>query len=387
VRSEESDETSGVDISRILIVDDEEDNVHLLESILDRAGFRNYKSTTDSERVLHLYRDYRPDLILLDLRMPNLDGFAILEQLKAEIPTGEYLPIIVMTADVDEEAKRRALSLGAKAFMTKPFDHIEAVLRVRNVLESRHFHVALRAQNDLLEVRVLERTKGLWEAVQRLTESEAATREAVEETIQRLAMAAELRDEETGWHIERMSRYAALIANRIGLDNFRCETLRLASSMHDVGKIGVPDRILLKRGKLTAKEFVVIKLHPEVGHRLLAESSATVLQDAATIALTHHERFDGAGYPAGLAGDEIPLEGRIAAVADVFDALTSTRIYRKAFPLGQALEMMRKERGAHFDPTLLDAFFPALDEALQIMQRYEDRRERPTRRRLDEIEK
>jgi putative two-component system response regulator len=365
-------EDQEIHAARILIVDDEQANVRLLETVLARAAFSNTISTTDSRKVLGLFRSERPDLVLLDLRMPGFDGFAVLQQLQKEIPPDEYLPILVLTADVGDETKRRALSVGAKDFLLKPFDQVEVVLRVKNLLEARILHVALQNQNEILEERVRERTAGLWEAVQRLGESEAATRAATDETIQRLAMAAELRDEETGWHIARMSRYAAILGGRTGMDEEACEVLRLASSMHDVGKIGVADRILLKRGRLTPKEFEGIKEHPNIGYRILADSKADVLQLAAAIALTHHERFDGSGYPHGLAGNEIPIVGRIAAIADVFDALTSDRVYRKAFPLGQALDMLKEERGRHFDPELLNLFLDSLDGPLEIMHRFRD---------------
>lgn len=367
--------------ARILIVDDEDANVRLLQRVLQASGFEDLESTTDPRQVLRIFETFHPDLVLLDLRMPYLDGYAVLDQLSAKIPPQTYLPVLVLTADITPDAKRRALSIGAKDFLTKPFDQIEVVLRVRNLLETRLFHVELQKHNEILEERVRERTAHLWEAVQRLTESEAATREATEETIRRLALAAELRDEETGWHIERMSRYAALLADRIGMDSSRCELIRLASSMHDVGKIGVPDRILLKRGQLSAAEQEAIKQHPKIGYRILSESKSEVLQVAATIALSHHERFDGNGYPEGLAGEGIPIEGRIAAIADVFDAMTSNRVYRKAFPLGKALEMMKAERGRHFDPAFLDLFIDSLDDALAIMEQYPDA---PVPRRREE---
>ena len=358
--------------ARILIVDDEEANVDLLRKVLGQGGFNNLAATTDPREALSLFTELPPDLVLLDLRMPGLDGFAVLQELRRRAAAQTYLPVIVLTADVTPEAKRRALSMGATDFLTKPFDSFEVILRARNLLEMRKLHVALQNQNEILEERVRERTAHLWEAVQRLTESETATREAAEETISRLAIAAELRDEETGWHVERMSRYAALLAGRIGIDASRCELIRLASSMHDLGKIGVPDRVLLKRGRLTAVEEEAIREHPRIGHRVLADSKAEVLQIAAVIALTHHERYDGQGYPQGLAGNDIPIEGRIAAIADVFDALTSNRVYRKALPLVEAVEMLRSERGRHFDPALFDDFLDSFDDALQIMQLYQD---------------
>ncbi|MFN2640603.1 MAG: HD domain-containing phosphohydrolase [Actinomycetota bacterium] len=364
--------------ARILIVDDEPQNVRLLEEILARAGFEGVLSTTDPRRCLGLLAKEHPDLILLDLLMPHLDGYAVLDALRREIPAGEYLPILVLTNDLSTEAKRRALSMGAMDFLAKPFDVTEVVLRVKNLLHTRSLQTALANQNDLLEDRVKERTQHMWEAMQRLAESEAATREAIEETVRHLAAAAELRDEETGWHIQRMSRYSALLAGRLGMPPDRCELIRLASSMHDVGKIGVPDRILGKRGKLTPAEMEQMRAHAEVGHRVLAGSKAEVLDLAAMIALTHHERFDGTGYPRGLARFDVPLEARIAAVADVFDALTSDRVYRRAFALGEAVEMMRSESGRHFDPELLDLFLGSLDEVLEIWQSYADDRRTAT---------
>lgn len=375
VASEEAIRSAG-----ILIVDDEPDNVLLLKSVLEGAGYSNLASTTDPHQVLALVAGFDPDLILLDLRMPQLDGFAILDQIRKKMQPQAYLPILVLTADITAETKRRALAMGAKDFLTKPFDYDEVTLRVRNLVHARLLHSELQQQNEILEERVRARTTHLWEAVQRLTESEAATREATEETIRRLAAAAELRDEETGRHIERMSRYAALLAARAGMDPARSELIRLAASMHDVGKIGVPDRVLRKTGKLTASEYDVMKQHASVGHRLLADSKTEILQVAATIALTHHERFDGSGYPRGIAGDDIPLEGRIAAVADVFDALTTDRPYRKAYPLGQALEVMTEGRATHFDPELFDLFQDSLDAALAIMQQHGDLPARTTRK-------
>jgi putative two-component system response regulator len=282
------------------------------------------------------------------------------------VPPGSFLPVIVLTADVATDVRRRALAAGASDFLTKPFDATEVLLRIRNILRTRSLHVALESQNEVLDRRVRERTASLAQAVQRLTRSENATRRATEETIHRLAAAAELRDEETGSHIQRMSRYAALLAGRAGLDADRCELIRLASLLHDIGKIGVPDGILRKPGTLTPEEFEAMKEHAAIGCAVLAGSEAEVLQLAATIARTHHERVDGTGYPGGISAEAIPLEGRIAAIADVFDALTSPRIYRPAFSVDEAVHVMREGRGRHFDPALLDAFLDGIDDVLAI---------------------
>lgn len=364
----------GAASTRILIIDDAEANIRLLKLILSQAGFAELKATTDPRQAAHLYTSFRPDIVLLDLHMPYLDGFAVLEQLRGLTPARAYVPMIVLTADITDQTKHRTLSAGANDFITKPFDTTEVVLRVRNLLETRGLHLQLERHNEILEKRVGERSATLWQAVQQLTESENATRDAVAETIRRLAMAAELRDEETGRHIQRMSRYAALLASRLDLGADRVELIRLASKMHDIGKIGVPDRTLRKRGRLAPEEVAQMRQHPGIGWQVLADSKADVLQLAATIALTHHERFDGSGYPNGASGTEIPLEGRIAAIADVFDALTSDRSYRKAIRMAKALDMMRDGSSTQFDPKLLDLFLASMDDVRAIWDAYPDER-------------
>lgn len=358
----------------LLIVDDEEANVTLLDLLLRRAGYTAITATTDPREALDLHRRIDPDLVLLDLHMPHVDGFEVLERLTAEEDDADFSPVLVLTADASDETKHRALRAGADDFLTKPFDATEVILRVRNLLHIRRLHEEVRAHNRVLDERVRERTSELWDAVNRLQTAENDLRISREETIHRLAAAAEHRDVETGRHIERMSRYTALLGKQAGLDPERAGALRLASTMHDVGKIGVTDRVLLKAGPLTPDEFDQVKEHAAIGHRILAGSDSELLQLAATVAWGHHERWDGTGYPRGLAGDAIPFEARIAAVADVFDALTSDRVYRRAFALGEVLDMMRQGRGTQFDPELLDLFLDALDDALDIMERYTDER-------------
>ncbi len=354
--------------AKILIVDDEPANVVLLERLLKKSGYMNVRTTTDGRQVAS-FLAWGPDLILLDLQMPGYDGYAVMEELAPAVSAygGSYLPILVLTADATRTAKERSLSMGAKDFLTKPFDHVEVLLRINNLLETRSLHVELQNENVTLEKKVQERTADLWKSVMELERSHDELRQSRRETVDRLALAAELRDDDTGQHVARMSAYAGLIGEAVGMSNGEVELLRLASAMHDVGKIGIPDGILRKPGKLTAEEFDVMKTHSDIGYRILCGSSSLLLQRAAEIALTHHERFDGGGYPRGLAAADIPLAGRIAAIADVFDALTSDRVYRAAFTLMRAVEMMKEDAG-HFDPELLKAFLDSIDRAMDIMQ-------------------
>lgn len=356
----------------ILIVDDEPANVRLLERLLQKAGYEHVYSTTDSTDVKVLYPQIEPDLILLDLHMPVLDGFAIMRYLAAVIATDDYRPVLVLTADVTPTIKHRALEGGAQDFLTKPFDPPEVLARVGNLLETRFLHVQLRRHNELLEEKVRERTADLWSAVGKLEIAEKELRLAQEETIHRLSLAAEYRDDETSRHLERMSRYCALLGSKMGADRWRSDVFRIASKMHDIGKIGVPDSILLKPGKLTPEEFDIMKQHASIGYQILRDSRSELASTGATIAWTHHEKIDGTGYPLGLSGDEIPIEGRIAAIADVFDALTTNRVYRKAFTLPEALKIMQEGRGNHFDAELLDLFLESLDEVLTTKEKLDE---------------
>ena len=361
--------------ARILIVDDRSENVQLLQRLLDRAGYKNHVGITDPLEAVSTFESMRPDLVLLDLQMPDLDGFDVMAQLAPWISNsnGDYLPVLVLTADVTQEAKQRSLAMGANDFLTKPFDFTEVLLRIHNLLETRFLHSVLRNQNKMLEVTVRERTADLWTSIGQLEVAEKELRHSHEETIQRLAIAGEFRDDETARHIQRMSRYCFLIARQSGEDEETSEQMRIASQMHDVGKIGIPDDILRKPGPLTPKERSTMQKHSDIGYRILGGSKSQILQLAADIALTHHERIDGTGYPRQLSDEEIPLAGRVAAIADVFDALTTDRIYRKAFPLHEALDIMKEGRGTHFDSSLLDVFFECLPEMLSIKQEYEDR--------------
>ena len=358
--------------NRILVVDDEEMDVRLLERLLNRSGFDEVATTTDPTNVTQVFQAFRPDLVLLDLHMPVHDGFAVIDDLRTFIDEESYLPIVVLTGDGSQETKRRALAAGAKDFITKPFDSAEVLARVQNLLETRALHLKLSGDNKALEMAVRARTADLQGTLQQLEKVHDELRLSRQETIYRLSLAAEFRDDDTARHIQRMGQYCALLGERMGHGLETCEQLRLAGEMHDVGKIGIPDSILLKPGKLTQQERSIMETHSQIGCDILGGSRSELLDVAATVALTHHERLDGGGYPRGLRNEEIPIEGRIAAIADVFDALTSDRVYRPAFTLEKSLEIMQEERGRHFDPDLLDTFLGAIDDAERIMRRLQD---------------
>ncbi|MDQ3940046.1 MAG: response regulator [Actinomycetota bacterium] len=360
--------------ARILIIDDQQSNVAFLEGLLKRAGYVHFLGLTDPRNALTAFESLRPDLILLDLQMPGMDGFAVMEELQPWISNvnGNYLPVLVLTADATKEAKQRSLAAGANDFLAKPLDATEVLLRINNLLETRSLHLTMKNQNKMLESAVRERTADLWASVGQLETAEKKLRLSQEETIERLATAAEFRDDETARHIRRMSHYCELLVTKIGEGEQRAELIRLASQMHDVGKIGIPDNILLKPRPLTPEERSVMQKHCEIGYRILAGSKSQLLQIAATIALTHHERLDGTGYPRKLSDEDIPLEGRIASISDVFDALTTDRVYRKAMAVPDAVEFMTENRGTQFDADLLDVFLASLPEILEIKQQHDE---------------
>jgi putative two-component system response regulator len=332
--------------ARILIVDHDEANVRLLARTLQNAGYDHVLTTTDSREARALYIRNRPDLILLDLQMPEVDGYEVMEQL-AQVAEATYLPILVLTGDLDPAAKQRALSMGAKDFVYKPFDPIDVQLRIKTLLETRFLYLRVQSQNHILEAKVRERTRAL--------------EDAQIEIIERLAMAAEFRDDNTGQHTERVGQTAALVAQQLGWSDAQVNLIRRAAPLHDVGKIGVPDQILLKPGRLTPEEFDVIRTHTAIGARILSGSRFPLLQMAEQIALAHHERWDGDGYTPGLKQDRIPLPGRIVAVADVFDALTQQRPYKPAWPLGDAFSEIDRQRGQQFDPRVAEAFLRVME--------------------------
>ncbi|MEM7315364.1 MAG: HD domain-containing phosphohydrolase [Planctomycetota bacterium] len=356
--------------SRVMIVDDEPINIKVTRKYLQSAGYTNFLTSTDATTVVEdVIRD-QPDIVLLDVVMPGISGLDILSKLRK---LSNQTPILILTASADPKTKLAALELGATDFLSKPVDPSELVLRVRNVISTK-------AHRDHLERIVADRTRELARSQR--------------EVVQCLARAAEFRDEDTGHHIVRVGKIAAVIARTLNVSPRLCAIIEQASQLHDVGKIAVPDQILHKPAKLTPEEFAEMKNHCVYGHKILQKMSkeeykiieqqpraalsmidtrsSELLQYAARIAITHHEWWDGSGYPNGLKGEEIPLEGRITAVADVFDALSSKRPYKSAFSLESCLELMKKNTGTQFDPTVIAAFLKSLPTIEKIRSQLAD---------------
>lgn len=358
------------DGARILVVDDEEQIRTLLGRILRRGGYMNVSVASSSAEAFKLLAAEDFDLMLTDMRMPGGSGLELLRGGREKHPS---VATLVVTSVDETELADQAMALGAFGYIIKPFKENDVLNSVSSALRRRQLEVVSLESHGVLEEKVRVRTSELWTALQIVEQREEDLKVSREETIERLSIAAELRDDETASHVRRMSRYCGLLSGWAGLDIQRSELIRRASIMHDVGKVGIPDSILLKPGKLTANEYAITQRHAEFGSRILSGSASELLTVAATIALTHHEKCDGSGYPRGLHKDDIPLEGRIAAIADVFDALTTNRVYRKAFGLPDAIRIMKEGRGSHFDPDLLDLFLAHLDEILQAKKGEDDR--------------
>jgi putative two-component system response regulator len=335
---------------RLLIVDDNSANIELLEQVLAQAGYSDLHSVRDAVSVPEMCATMRPDLLLLDLHMPGLSGFDVMDAIRELLEPPQSLPVLVLTADSSKEARHRALSLGARDFINKPIEATELLLRVGNLLRTRQLQHELERRNLRLDEAVRERTMQLEQA--RL------------ESLVVLATMAEYHDYATANHTQRVGLTAALIARSMELPDQFVSTIQDAALLHDVGKVGISDRILLKAGQLTEDERVTMMTHVDIGGRILGQARSPVLRTAAEIARTHHERWDGRGYLSGLSGEDIPLAGRITAVADVFDALTHERPYKAAWEADRAAAEILAQAGQQFDPRVVDAFLELDVESL-----------------------
>lgn len=352
-------------LHRILIVDDEDYVCHFLAGLVRSLGHEPEIALDGWEALAKLKLDI--DLVLLDLSMPGMDGFEVARRIRKDPDMGD-VPVIMVTAFSDKEDRLQAVEAGANDFIAKPVDRTELRVRMASLLKLKEQQDALKRHRAELQETVEKRTATLRRALEEMTQAQRQAREAHLDTIQRLARAAEYKDEDTAAHIERMSRYCELLARALHWAPSQVELIRYASAMHDVGKIGIPDSILLKPDTLTADEWEVIKQHTTIGARILHGSPSELLQAGQTIALSHHEHWNGSGYPQGLAREEIPLLGRISALADVFDALTTDRPYRPALSNDQALAIIREGREVHFDPQLVDLFFDHLPAVFAIQE-------------------
>jgi two-component system response regulator RpfG len=342
----------------VMVVDDQSTGRAILEQVVrgldERVVVEGFARPVDA--VVWATR-HVSDLVLVDYMMPEMDGIEFVKRLRA-LPGYEHVPIVMITVHDDRKVRYAALDAGITDFLTKPIDARECLARCRNLLTLRRQHVVLEDRKRLLEHMVEDATREV--------------REREKETLLRLARAGEFRDEETGYHLIRMSRYSRLIASAIGLDPDEAETVELAAPLHDIGKIGIPDHILLKADKLDGTEWEVMRRHPVIGHEILKGSASKYVRMGALIALGHHEKYDGSGYPNGLVGDHIPLCARIVAVADVYDALTSVRPYKNAWPSEQAFEYVTSQAGRHFDPRMVEAFSGMKKQVLQVQHEWRD---------------
>lgn len=351
-------------------MDDDENIRIVLQDILATEGYEIFQAGSGAEAV-KLARKAAPDVILLDLQMPDMDGLEVTRKLKKD-PSSARIPVIIVTGLDDVHARVEALRLGADDFLIKPPHVAELHARVRSLVKVKAYNDHLLNYQKELEDQVAERTLQLNETLEELKKIHDRLKNSSLDTIYCLSRAAEYKDEDTATHLQRISNYSATIGREIGMNENEVELMLYASPMHDIGKIGVPDRILLKPAKLTKTEWKIMKQHTVFGGKILTVDSNGFIRVAQTIALTHHEKWDGSGYPKGLKGSEIPLVGRVAAVADVFDALSSNRPYKKAFSVEKSFQIIGEGSGGHFDPSVVDSFFNVKEEILSIKKRFKD---------------
>jgi putative two-component system response regulator len=348
----------------VLVVDDEQSLRRAVRRQLERRGHTVLEAASVAEARMQL-AELDGALVLCDINMPGESGLVLVQALRRRQPE---VAVLMVTAVDEPEVAAAAADFGAYGYVVKPFEANELTISVQNALRRRELEIAHRRTEADLAATIDLRTIELRETLEQV-------RGAYEDTVRRLAWAAEYRDPETGNHLERMSRYTAVLAKAIGLPEDRVELLRMAAPMHDIGKVGIPDAILCKPGKYDDADRAAMAAHPEIGHRILGGSDSELLQIAAVVALAHHEKWDGSGYPSGLVGDAIPLEGRIVAIADVFDALSSRRRYKEAFALDEAFGMLVDGAGSHFDPDLVAAFVSVRDEVEAIREAWSDHAE------------
>lgn len=342
---------------KILICDDSITNVLVLSTLLESIGKIKTQTETDPRKVEPILEEQNFDLLLLDIEMPHLNGFQVMEQVRRHYDMDD-LPIIILTGNSDSETRNAALALGANDFINKPFDQTEVKLRCMNLLKTSQAFKLQRNLNEELEKKVEQRTRELSDATEAL--------------IHRLALAGEMRDYETGQHVVRVGKYSRLLAEKLGLPNQLAFMIEKTAPLHDIGKVGIPDSILLKKGPLSDDERRVMFNHTEYGVKLLGDHPSILIQMAATIAGAHHEKWDGSGYPKALKGESIPIEGRITGLSDVFDALTVERPYKQAWPIPKVVEYLKEQSGVAFDPSLVELLLDNLDEFLKIKQEYAD---------------
>jgi putative two-component system response regulator len=347
----------------VLVVDDDQPIRRMITRILERAGYTCTEAPNPTE-ARYLARVQEFDLVTCDVNMPGGSGLTLVGDLRAHHPD---IAVLMVSGMDDRQIAATATDLGAYGYVMKPFETNEILIAADNAVRRRELEIENREYQEQLERLVAERTADLTATVDRLSRAEEALRSSQEEAIRRLAQAVEFRDPTTGAHLNRMSRTCELLAERSGMGPERTQLIRIASPMHDIGKIAVSDEILHKPGKLTPTDWDEMRKHPLIGSEILSGSESELLQLGGLIALTHHERWDGSGYPHGLVGEAIPVEGRIVALADVFDALTSERPYKPAFDVDHAVALMREERGRHFDPHYLDLFLTVVDEVVGVV--------------------
>lgn len=337
--------------SRILIVDDDPTILKVFTRLLQQAGFENVKTTPDPRQARHLYITFQPDAVILDLHMPELDGIEVMQQFNA-FELDDYVPVLVLTSESDLDMKIKALTSGARDFMIKPFVPVEALARVRNILEVSRLRRRIQIENQKLEEELSTRTREL--------------EEAQWEAQHLLSQVSRYRGDAGGQHALRMRRYLEELAPACGISEELCRLLSQAAAVYDLGMIGIPDQILLKKGTLSAKERKVVQGHVEIGAQMLSGVKCPILKVAEEVVRTHHERWDGAGYPGRLKGEQIPITGRLVALCDTFDALTSERPHRSARSIDQAVTEIKRCRGSQFDPLLTDLFLASLPQLTAI---------------------